>query len=160
MIIDSLNLRVTSESVEDTFALAETIASHVKSGDCLVLSGDLGAGKTHFAKGFAEALNIQEQIVSPTFSLANVYDSGRLEFIHFDLYRLSDVSELEDIDFYALTESEAVCLIEWGEKFIEEMPDDYLQINIEKNSETNRLFSFTAHGCRSHTLLQEIFTGK
>ena len=160
MKIDSDKKCIVTSSVEESFEAASLLANFVREYDSFVLSGELGAGKTHFAKGFAAALGISEPVSSPTFSLANVYTSGRLELIHFDLYRLNEASELDDIDFYSLTESGAVCLIEWGEKFIDEMPNDYTHIIIKKGEgETERIICFENHGTRSQELIEELFSG-
>ncbi len=110
-------------------AAAARLAADAQPNDVYVLTGDLGAGKTHFTKGFAAALGVEEPITSPTFPLVLEY-TGRLPLFHFDLYRLQHAEELEDIDFYALCEAGGVALIEWGDRFPSELPPHYTQVHI------------------------------
>lgn len=144
-------LKVTSESVEETQKCASDLASHIIPGDCLVLSGDLGAGKTHFAQGFARGLGIERAVASPTFNIVLQYPEGRVPLYHFDVYRLEHASELEDIDFYGLVEDEGVSLVEWGEKFEEALDEADIQVTISgvedaAQSRTIRLRAFTPRG--------------
>ena len=111
-------------SVEETWELARCLAPELKPGDVICLEGDLGAGKTHLTKGFAAGLGVTEDITSPTFAIVESYDSGRLPLLHWDLYRLEEEWELDDVDWYGLTESGAVSLVEWGDKFPRALPDD------------------------------------
>lgn len=127
----SYHLAKTSKSVKDTQALAHALALCVQTGDCFVLSGDLGAGKTHFAQGFAAGLGIERPVASPTFNIVLEYPEVQPPLYHFDVYRLDEASELEDIDFYALVEDEGVSLIEWGEKFDEALDEADVHIAIE-----------------------------
>ena len=107
----------SSSCVEDTKRMAETLAAFVQAGDCIELSGDLGAGKTQFVQGLAAGLGISAQVISPTFNILLTYPGGRVPLFHFDLYRLDDALELEGIGFYDVLEDEGVVCIEWGDKF-------------------------------------------
>lgn len=121
----------TSTSVEETQTLARALASCVCPSDCFVLSGDLGAGKTHFTQGFAAGLGITRPVASPTFNIVLEYPEVQPPLYHFDVYRLDEASELEDIDFYALVEDDGVSLIEWGEKFDEALDEADVHIVIK-----------------------------
>lgn len=119
-----------SQSVEETQNHARLLASCVKPGDVIMLTGSLGAGKTHFVQGLALGLGVTEPVLSPTFNLLLVYNSGRIPLYHFDLYRLDTEDQLDDLDFYGTLEGDGVSCIEWAEKFPAAMPDDALAINI------------------------------
>ncbi len=110
-----------TESAAQTMAAGEALAPLLVAGDVVLLSGDLGAGKTQFAKGVAEGLGVVEPVTSPTFNILLVHQ-GRLPLYHFDLYRLEHADELEDLDYYATLESDGVCLVEWGDRFTEAAP--------------------------------------
>lgn len=137
-------LRLTSTSEQATAEYGAHLAAHARSGDVVVLTGDLAAGKTHFAQGFAHGLGLNQNVPSPTFNLVLEYRNGRLPFYHFDLYRLNKAEELEDIDFYSIVESDGVSLIEWGEKFSEALSEADLEIEIETADETTRTLTFRA----------------
>jgi tRNA threonylcarbamoyladenosine biosynthesis protein TsaE len=122
-----------TNSAEQTRALAAGIAPLLRAGDLLILSGDLGGGKTAFVQGLAAAMGIHEQVTSPTFVLAQTYE-GRLRLHHLDLYRLEVSAELRDLAVPELLEDDAVTVIEWGERFIEHLPAEYLQITFELGS--------------------------
>lgn len=141
-----------STSVEATRAYGEALASCVQPDDMVVLTGDLGAGKTHFSQGFAAGLGVAEGITSPTFNIVIEYESGRLPLLHFDLYRLESEEELEDIDWYGLTESGSASLVEWGDKFPAALPDDYLLINISTDLEGLRTLRIEGRGTRGQEL--------
>ncbi|NTU89101.1 MAG: tRNA (adenosine(37)-N6)-threonylcarbamoyltransferase complex ATPase subunit type 1 TsaE [Actinobacteria bacterium] len=142
-------------SPEETAALGQVFGAASVPGTCLVLCGDLGAGKTNFAKGVAAGLGVTEAVVSPTFNIVQEYRSGRLPFYHFDLYRLNFEDELEQIDYYAIIEDEGVSLIEWGDKFPALLPVDYLLVTIIITGSAARTFEIEAHGERSLHLLME-----
>ena len=124
-----------SNSPKDTYELAKKIAAGAKCGEIYTLSGDLGAGKTLFAQGFAAGLGIKSHIVSPTFSIMNVYEEGRLPLYHFDMYRIEDLSELFNLGHDEYFYGEGVCLIEWPEMVLEEIPETAIRIRISKNPE-------------------------
>lgn len=124
-----------SFSEADTFALGEKIGSEAKAGDVYTLIGDLGVGKTAFTKGMASGLEIKEPISSPTFTIVQIYDEGRLPFYHFDVYRIGDVEEMEEIGFEDYIYSQGVSIIEWANLIEEILPKSYQQICIEKDLE-------------------------
>ena len=124
-----------SFSEADTFALGEKIGSEAKAGDVYTLIGDLGVGKTAFTKGMASGLEIKEPISSPTFTIVQIYDEGRLPFYHFDVYRIGDVEEMEEIGYMDCFYGEGICLIEWANLIEEILPEEYQEIRITKNLE-------------------------
>lgn len=130
-----------SHSVEETMSVGAQLAADAKPDDCIVLTGDLGAGKTHFTKGFAAALGVKEDVTSPTFAIVEEYEGTKLRLLHWDLYRLEEDWELEDIDWYGLTESGAVSLVEWGDKFPDALPDDYLHVDIRVADDGMRIIN-------------------
>lgn len=142
-------MRFESNSVEDTKRIAAALAQCVQQGDVIMLTGDLGAGKTHFAQGFGEALGIDEPIVSPTFNIVLTYPQGRVPLYHFDLYRLDTEDQLDDIAFYDLIEGDGVSLVEWGERFPDAFPDDRLHVFIIAPEEGKRIVSVEPTGSRS-----------
>ncbi len=146
-----------SHSVEETQALARKIAERAQAGDVILLVGDLGAGKTHFTQGFAAGLGIAEVPTSPTFNLVCEYHGGRLPLYHFDLYRLDDAEQLEDIDYYGITEGDGVSLVEWGDKFEEAAPDDRLVLDFKVSEDGTRTIDAHATGKRSGELIEGIF---
>lgn len=129
---------VESNNVEETRGVAEELGRRAQRGSVYCLSGDLGAGKTAFAQGFAKGLGVEGDITSPTFTIMNVYEGGRLPFYHFDVYRLSDGSELEAIGAEEFFCGEGVCLIEWPEMINGYVPDKAVKICIEKDLEKGK----------------------
>ena len=136
----------STSSVSETKLIAAALATVVGPGDVITLDGDLGAGKTQFTQGFADELDIEGPVTSPTFNLVTVYEDGCMLLYHFDLYRLEDALELEDIDFYGIVEGDGVSCIEWASKFPEEMPEDRLEVYLEVLSETDRCIKARAWG--------------
>ncbi|MBR5578774.1 MAG: tRNA (adenosine(37)-N6)-threonylcarbamoyltransferase complex ATPase subunit type 1 TsaE [Lachnospiraceae bacterium] len=124
-----------SFSEADTFALGIKIGSEARPGQVYTLIGDLGVGKTAFTKGVARGLGIEEMISSPTFTIVQVYEEGRLPFYHFDVYRIADIEEMDEIGFEDYIYSEGVSMIEWANLIEEILPAAYQQITIEKNPE-------------------------
>ena len=120
-------MRTRTRSSEDTKNLAAHLADLVQPGDLLLLVGDLGAGKTTFAQGFAAALGIREPVTSPTFTLAREYH-GRLLLHHLDVFRLDQISEVLDLGLPELLDSDGVILIEWGDTIRQALPNDYLEV--------------------------------
>ena len=125
---NTVTLRCRTSNVEGTFGLAAALAQLVEDGDLLVLTGDLGAGKTAFTQGFAKALGVAAPVTSPTFTLANRYE-GDLVVNHLDVYRLEDLQETRDLAIPELLE-DGVTLIEWGERIAAALPTDRLAVCI------------------------------
>lgn len=130
--------KITSLNVEETQQIAAALAKVVVPGTVIALEGDLGAGKTHFTQGLARGLGVGEAVTSPTFNVMSVYDQGRLPLYHFDLYRLEDALELEDIAFYDYVEADGVSCIEWAAKFPEKIPTQALWISITTREDNAR----------------------
>lgn len=119
-----------TSDVAETRALASALAELARAGDLLLLSGDLGAGKTAFAQGFGKGLGIDEPITSPTFTLAREYQGERLRLHHLDVYRMEAMAEVFDVDLPELLDDEAVVLVEWGDAIAAAVPVDYLEIQL------------------------------
>lgn len=126
---------IETRSAEETHQLGVEIGKNAKKGDVLTLVGDLGVGKTVFTQGLAKGLAIEEQISSPTFTIVQVYDEGRLPFYHFDVYRIGDISEMDEIGYEDYVYGEGVSLIEWANLIEEILPENRTSILIEKDLE-------------------------
>lgn len=135
MIEGKIRLIYESFSAEDTKKIGNELGSTAKKGQIYCLIGDLGVGKTVFTKGFAEGLNIDEHITSPTFTIVNEYYCGRLPFNHFDVYRIEDPDEMYEIGYEEYFYDEGVCLVEWANLIEELLPDNAIWIKIEKDLE-------------------------
>lgn len=133
-------------SAAETQDLAAAISELVSAGDVILLSGDLGAGKTTFTQGFARALGVTDPVTSPTFTLMNDYRGGRLRVLHADVYRLESLQEVIDLAIGELVEEDAVALVEWGEAAAPALPG-HLAIRIEHGEhDDERLFTVAAAG--------------
>lgn len=121
-----------SNSADETFEIAKELGKQARPGEIYCLSGDLGVGKTVFSQGFAKGLGVREHVNSPTFTVLQSYDSGRMPLYHFDVYRLGDVAEMEEIGYDDYFFGEGVCLIEWAERIREILPLDRKTVKIEK----------------------------
>jgi len=124
-----------SNCPQETFAIGEKIGKEAKPGEVYTLIGDLGVGKTIFTQGVAKGLGITEHVNSPTFTIVQIYEEGRMPFYHFDVYRIGDVEEMEEIGYQDCFYGEGICLIEWANLIEEILPEQYKQITIEKNLE-------------------------
>lgn len=140
-------------SPETTKHLSATLAPYLHAGDVIVLTGDLGAGKTQFVQGLAEGLGITDQVTSPTFNILLTYQNGSLPLYHFDLYRLESSSELEDVGYFETVDADGATCIEWGEKFPSALPYGYLEVAIRVDDEGNRTVRAHAYGDRARQLL-------
>lgn len=118
---------------EETFELGRRIGKNIKPGSIVTLSGDMGVGKTVFAQGFAKGMGINEPINSPTFTIVQVYDEGKIPLYHFDVYRISDSEEMYEIGYEEYFYGEGVCLIEWAELINDILPDNVIKIKINKS---------------------------
>ena len=124
-----------TRSPEETYELGRKIGLQARPGQVYTLTGDLGVGKTVFTQGVAAGLGITEPVSSPTFTIVQVYEEGRLPFYHFDVYRIGDIEEMEEIGYDDYFFGKGICLIEWAELIEEILPDDRISITIEKNLE-------------------------
>ena len=127
-------------SPEATADLGNRIAKQLNPGDVVCLTGDLGVGKTVFTQGFAEGLGIDDPICSPTFTIILEYHSGRIPLYHFDVYRISDIYEMDDLGYEEYFYSGDLCLVEWPEKIEALIPDDAMVVRIEVGDDENRIF--------------------
>ena len=124
---------VETRSPEETFALGEKIGRIALPGQIYTLTGDLGVGKTVLTQGVAAGLGIREAVSSPTFTIVQVYEEGRLPFYHFDVYRIGDIEEMEEIGYDDYFFGNGVCLIEWAELIADILPEEHISIKIEKD---------------------------
>ena len=130
---------IESFRAEDTFALGKRLGENAKPGDVYTLVGDLGVGKTVFTQGLAEGLGIGESVSSPTFTIVQVYEEGRLPLYHFDVYRIGDVSEMDEIGYEDYFYGEGVCLIEWPEKMGAYLPRRAFRVDISAEKDGRRI---------------------
>lgn len=124
--------QIICQSEFQTKEFAKKLATILKTGDVLVLSGELGAGKTKFVEGILAHFDMQDEISSPTFTIVNEYKNDKISIYHFDLYRLGDIYEFENIggeEYF----SKGICIFEWGELIEDILPNDYIKISFEKN---------------------------
>ena len=149
-----------SASTEGTIELGRLLGALLADGDVLVLTGDLGAGKTQLTKGIACGLGVGGDVTSPTFTIEMVYDDGRVPLYHFDLYRLQDPSELEDTGLFDVLGADGVCVIEWGEQFADEIGDERLDVFLtrmddaaEPGEEPPREVRLVAHDARGEEIV-------
>jgi len=124
-----------TNSPEETRILGEQIGKRAAAGQVYALNGDLGTGKTVFTQGVAAGLGILGPVCSPTFTIIQVYEEGRLSFYHFDVYRISDVEEMDEIGYEDYFYGDGVCLIEWAELITDILPEQIIRVTIEKNLE-------------------------
>lgn len=124
---------VETNSSEETFRFGTELAKQAKPGDIYTLNGDLGVGKTVFTQGFAKGLGIEEAVNSPTFTILQEYETGRLPFYHFDVYRIADPEEMYEIGYEDYFFSNGVCIIEWAQLIEELLPKKIHKIEIEKD---------------------------
>lgn len=126
---------IESFSPEDTLNLGRKMGKEAQPGDVYTLIGDLGVGKTVFTQGIADGLEIGESICSPTFTIVQVYEEGRMPFYHFDVYRIGDIEEMDEIGYEDYFYGEGLCMIEWANLIEEILPPSYKEITIEKDLE-------------------------
>ena len=126
---------VETKSAEETYELGKKIGMEAQPGQIYTLVGDLGVGKTVFTQGVAAGLNISEPISSPTFTIVQEYESGRMPFYHFDVYRIGDIEEMEEIGYDDYFFGNGICLIEWADMIEEILPGDRISVRIEKDLE-------------------------
>ncbi len=145
-----------SNSPAETVKIAEKVAQRIREGSVIALIGELGAGKTLFVQTIARTLGVESNVTSPTFNLMNVYE-GICPIVHFDLYRLQNEEDLDEIGFYEYVESEeGIVLIEWADRFPDALPENYILITFEKLNSTGRKIIFDAVGEEHDDFLEEL----
>ena len=126
---------IDSFCAKDTYELGEKIGQMAEPGMVISLTGDLGVGKTVFTQGLAKGLGIEEPVNSPTFTIVQVYEEGRFPLYHFDVYRIGDIEEMDEIGYEDYFYGEGVCLIEWADLIREILPEQMCRVTIEKDLE-------------------------
>lgn len=126
---------IETNSPEETFEAGKRLGLLAKPGEVYTLNGDLGVGKTVFTQGVAAGLGIREHVNSPTFTIVQVYEEGRIPFYHFDVYRIGDIEEMDEIGYEDYFYGNGLCIVEWAELIEELIPADAKSITIEKNLE-------------------------
>lgn len=126
-------LVIETNAAEDTFQLGAALGELAEPGEVYTLIGDLGVGKTVFTQGVAKGLGITEPVSSPTFTIVQIYEEGRLPFYHFDVYRIGDVEEMEEIGYEDCFYGQGISLIEWANLIEEILPEHYIRVTIEKD---------------------------
>lgn len=150
-------MHIISGSVNDTITLGKSIARSLGAGDIVCLVGQLGAGKSVLARGIVKGLGVrQARITSPTFILVNQYAGSRLTVNHFDLYRLSDSSDIAHMGYEEYIYGDGVSVIEWADRLGTLMPSDYVKVRIVIKSEHARLVTISAYGKRSKAVLEHM----
>lgn len=124
---------IETRKPDETFAFAEKLGKHAVPGQVYALNGDLGVGKTVFAKGLAAGLGVTEPVSSPTFTIVQEYRTGRIPFYHFDVYRIEEPEEMEEIGYEDYFYGDGVCLIEWSDLIRDILPDRMIRVTIEKD---------------------------
>ena len=142
---------ITTESDAATQAVGCALAPLAEPGDVIVLSGDLGAGKTQLTKGLAAGLGVLESVTSPTFNILLVHD-GRIPLYHFDLYRLDFAEQLDDLDYWGTLEADGVSVVEWGDRFAEAVPEECVVVRIHITGDDSRALAVEPRGVRGDEL--------
>lgn len=152
-----------TRSTDETIMLGEQLGKLLRAGDVLVLTGDLGAGKTQLTKGMAMGMGVTDDVTSPTFTIEMVYEGDELPLYHFDLYRLEDPFELDDIGLFDVLGGDGPCVIEWGERFVDELGDERLDVFLTRMDEADdldaeppRWVRFVPHGPRAHQIVKAL----
>ena len=127
-----------SNSAQETEALGERLAARLRPGDVIAYTGDLGAGKTAFTRGLARGLGVADRVTSPTFTIVNEYEGGRLPLFHFDMYRLGSADDLFDIGWEDFLRRGGVCAVEWSETVQEALDADTIYVDIRRGAEDNQ----------------------
>ena len=146
-------ITLLTSCAEATRAVGAALAPLLRAGDVLLLTGDLGAGKTQLTKGLAFGLGVAEPVTSPTFNILLVHE-GRLPLYHFDLYRLVRAEELEDVDYFGTLEAGGVAVVEWGDRFAEALPSDGLAVTLHIVGDEDRRIELESLGPRGAELAE------
>ena len=152
-----MNYTYISNSTENTLTFAKNLAAKLKPKDIIVLTGELGSGKTKFVEGILSYFNLHDEISSPTFTIVNEYQTTKFPIYHFDVYRLSDSSEFYEIGGEEYFDN-GICLIEWGELIKDALPKDFIHIKFEKNNEKEnyRTLNIDTYGTRFNCYFSEL----
>ena len=152
-----------TSSTAETIELGRCLGELLRAGDVLVLTGDLGAGKTQLTKGIARGMGVEGDVTSPTFTIEMVYQGTDLELDHFDLYRLDDPDQLEDTPHFDVLGADGVCVIEWGEQFADEIGDARVDVFVRRlddeatpGEEPPRSVTFVSHDVRGEELVSSL----
>ena len=141
-----MSVRYVTNNEEETQQLGERLAGALKPGAVIAFTGDLGAGKTAFTRGLAQGLGIQERVTSPTFTIVNEYEGGRLPLFHFDMYRLEDADSLFDIGWEDYLDRGGVCAVEWSEQTEDALPSNAIRVTIARCPEADTWRTITIEG--------------
>ena len=154
-----VNYIFNSKSENDTLSFAKKLASKLNKKDVIVLSGDLGSGKTKFTEGILSFFGLENEISSPTFTIVNEYSKDDIKIYHFDVYRLEDSSEFYEIGGDEYYEN-GICIIEWGEIIEDALPNDYIKIDFSRNldDENSRTLNIQSIGSKYDTLVDSCKT--
>lgn len=149
-----------THSTSETIELGRRLGALLRAGDVLVLTGDLGAGKTQLTKGIAAGMGVEDDVTSPTFTIEMVYDGACMSLYHFDLYRLDDPDQLDDTGLFDVLEGDGPCVIEWGEQFVEQIGNERLDVFLTRlddeaapGVEPARAVRFEPHGTRAEQIV-------
>lgn len=137
---------IRTEGPEETRAFGTLLANRLQAGDVLLLTGDLGAGKSELTRGIAKGLGVTETVTSPTFTILNVYESGKIPLYHFDWYRLQDSDELYDMGMDEYLGGDGIAVVEWPERCEDAIPEKHLMIRIDTIDENTRKITLQPQG--------------
>lgn len=146
--------KIISRNETETEAIGRFIGAFLKPGDILCLNGDLGAGKTTLTKSIGKALEIQEYITSPSFTIVNEYHDGKYPLYHFDVYRINDLEELYEIGYEEYFFGEGICIIEWANMIEELLPENVIQLELHRTNEENLREVWIAPTTRGEALVK------
>ncbi|MDO4807838.1 MAG: tRNA (adenosine(37)-N6)-threonylcarbamoyltransferase complex ATPase subunit type 1 TsaE [Coriobacteriales bacterium] len=152
-----------TRSTNETIELGRRLGALLRAGDVLVLTGDLGAGKTQLTKGIAAGMGVEDDVTSPTFTIQMVYEGDELPLYHFDLYRLDNPDQLDDTGLFDVLGDDGPCVIEWGEQFVDQLGDERLDVFLTRldeqaapGEEPARCVRLVPHGERATALVQHL----
>lgn len=159
-------MEFVTRSTDQTIELGRRLGALLRAGDVLVLTGDLGAGKTQLTKGIAAGMGVEDDVTSPTFTIQMVYEGDELPLYHFDLYRLDNPDQLDDTGLFDVLGDDGPCVIEWGEQFVDQLGDERLDVFLTRldeqaapGEEPARCVRLVPHGERATALVQHLQNG-